>query len=269
MRLSQINYNSKRFPLGPVFFFYYTGIVIKTKGQQPLVAKLEPLALCDFRGGLAEWSNASGCKPVDGASPTAQGFESLTRRQNNYTPAEALTSPGPEPHSRSRTSPTTLVSGFWLRFSRRIAVTCHNCRIDCKKAGKRPDGQQRYRCAQCSKTFSEPKDFGLFGHKQVNEAASLLALRMICEGNSIRSTERITGLHRDSIMKLLTIAGQKCEALLATKIRNVPVADVQADEIWGFVGKKEGHKNPFGGDDMYLGGHPKPAIEGHFKTGQR
>ena len=39
-------------------------------------------------------------------------------------------------------------------------MTCHNCRIECRKAGKRPDGVQRYRCAQCSKTFSEPNDFG-------------------------------------------------------------------------------------------------------------
>jgi len=40
-------------------------------------------------------------------------------------------------------------------------------------------------------------------------------------------------------MKLLVKAGEKCEALLADKIRNVPVTDVQCDEIWTFVGKKE------------------------------
>lgn len=66
----------------------------KTKGQQPLVAKQELLALCEFHGGLAERSNATDCKSVSGADTTAQGFESLTRRQNNYTPAEALTSTG-------------------------------------------------------------------------------------------------------------------------------------------------------------------------------
>ena len=38
---------------------------MKTKGQQPQVAKLELMAICCFRGGLAEWLNASGCKPVD------------------------------------------------------------------------------------------------------------------------------------------------------------------------------------------------------------
>jgi transposase-like protein/IS1 family transposase len=132
-------------------------------------------------------------------------------------------------------------------------VTCHNCRLEMTKHGKRRDGTPRYRCAQCGKTFSEPKRYGVIGHKQVDEDRALLALTLIVEGNSIRSAARITGLEKRTIIRLVVDAGQRCEALLATKIRNVPVSDVQADEIWGFVGKKEGHKNPFEGDDMYLG----------------
>src|SRR5207249_6010202 len=69
----------------------------------------------------------------------------------------------------------------------------------------------------------------------------------------IRSASRVTGLHRDTIMRLLVTAGERCEALRATTIRNVPVRDVQADELWGFCFKKEGHKNPFEGDNEYMG----------------
>jgi IS1 family transposase/transposase-like protein len=132
-------------------------------------------------------------------------------------------------------------------------MTCHNCRIDCAKAGKRPDGLQRFRCGQCGKTFSDRKDFGIIGHKQLDETKALLALKLIVEGNSVRSAERITGLHRDTIVRLILDAGQKCEALLTEKVHEIPVQDVQADEIWGFVAKKEAHKNPFEGDDMYMG----------------
>jgi IS1 family transposase len=55
-------------------------------------------------------------------------------------------------------------------------------------------------------------------------------------------------------MKLLVVAGERCERLLATKIRNVPVVDVQCDEIWTFCYKKEarcayGDRNfPYVGD---------------------
>ncbi|MDZ4803057.1 MAG: hypothetical protein SGI92_33275 [Bryobacteraceae bacterium] len=43
-------------------------------------------------------------------------------------------------------------------------------------------------------------------------------------------------------MKLLVKAGELCEALITEKIQNVPVADVQCDEIWSFVGKKESRR---------------------------
>ena len=130
-------------------------------------------------------------------------------------------------------------------------MTCHNCRIECAKSGKRPDGLQRYRCSQCGKTFSDHKDFGVIGHKQADEEASLLALHLIVEGNSIRSASRISGLDKKTIMKLVVMAGGRCEALMATRVKSVPVSDVQCDEIWSFVGKKEGHKHH--GDGPYLG----------------
>jgi transposase-like protein len=145
------------------------------------------------------------------------------------------------------------LSGFWLRVSRRFAVTCHNCRIEAAKAGRRRDGQQRYRCGTCGKTFSEAKDFGIFGHKQVDETSALLALTLIVEGNSVRSAQRISGVDKKTILKLIVNAGQKCEAGLATRVRGAPVNDVQADEIWGFVGKEEARKNPFKGDGVYVG----------------
>jgi transposase-like protein len=62
----------------------------------------------------------------------------------------------------------------------------------------------------------------------VDEATAIMALRLIVEGNSIRSASRLTRLHRDTIMKLIVSAGEKCEALLSTLVKNVPVRDVQA-----------------------------------------
>src|ERR1022692_3470628 len=84
---------------------------------------------------------------------------------------------------------------------------------------------------------------------QVKPDDAILALRLLLEGNSIRSTERVTGMDRNTIMKLLVIAGEKCEKVMGRLIVNVPVKDVQADEIWGYVGKKEAHKLPFEKDD--------------------
>lgn len=65
---------------------------------------------------------------------------------------------------------------------------------------------------------------------------------MLVEGNSIRSVERITGIHRDTIMKLLVAAGERCHIVLDTNVQNVPVKDVQCDEIWSFVRKKKARR---------------------------
>jgi IS1 family transposase len=61
----------------------------------------------------------------------------------------------------------------------------------------------------------------------------------LVEGNSIRSTERMTGVHRDTIMRLLVEVGTGCERLLDERMRNLTCRRIQADEIWAYVGKKQ------------------------------
>jgi IS1 family transposase len=61
----------------------------------------------------------------------------------------------------------------------------------------------------------------------------------LVEGNSIRSTERMTGVHRDTIMRLLVEVGTGCADLMDEKMRELPCRRVQVDEIWSYVGKKQ------------------------------
>jgi hypothetical protein len=69
-------------------------------------------------------------------------------------------------------------------------------------------------------------------------------LTQLVEGSSIRSTERITRTHRDTIMSLLVSAGEKCEAFLDERMRNLPSDHWQIDEIWTFCRKKEARLTP-------------------------
>ena len=64
-------------------------------------------------------------------------------------------------------------------------------------------------------------------------------LKMLVEGCSIRSIERLTEVHRDTILKLLVLAGERCEKLMGHLIVNVPVRFVQADEVWQYLYCKE------------------------------
>jgi IS1 family transposase len=68
---------------------------------------------------------------------------------------------------------------------------------------------------------------------------AVLCLRLLLEGNSVRAVERITGIHRDTILSLLETVGQRAMFYWETKMQNLPAMDVECDEIWGFVLCKE------------------------------
>jgi len=70
----------------------------------------------------------------------------------------------------------------------------------------------------------------------MNEKVTVVSA--LTEGNSIRSIERMTGIHRDTICRLTVSVGTRCAALLDSKLRNLRCRYLQADEIWCFVGKK-------------------------------
>jgi transposase-like protein/IS1 family transposase len=117
-------------------------------------------------------------------------------------------------------------------------MECPICQGQTRRFGKNRNGSQRYRCDACRHTFTDattrPQD-----KRRIDPAQLVLCLRMLLEGNSIRSTERLTGVYRNTIIAAMVEAGQKCQAFMARTLANLPVNDIQADEIWGFIGCKE------------------------------
>ncbi len=106
-----------------------------------------------------------------------------------------------------------------------------------KRHGRDRHGNQRLRCKLCGKTWVESRR--LLGDMRIPLDRAVFCLRLLLEGNSIRSVERLTYTHRDTIMKLVVLVGERCQAFMEKAIHKTPVNDVQADEIWGFVGCKK------------------------------
>src|SRR5438309_739121 len=63
----------------------------------------------------------------------------------------------------------------------------------------------------------------------------------LVEGLSIRSVERMTGVHRDTIMRLAVRVGTACEKALDATLRGLTCEHVELDEIWCYVAKKQRH----------------------------
>ena len=153
-------------------------------------------------------------------------------------------------------------------------MTCHSCRIDTVKAGRQKDGSQRYKCQQCGKRYTEAKS-RLFGDEsRVPETQALMVLRCLLEGNSVRSTARLCDVEPKTVLHLLNLASERCERLLGDKLRNVPVKNVQADEIWSFIGCKEKarrqeHDPSFGDCYCFVAIDPDSKLILNFALGKR
>ena len=75
----------------------------------------------------------------------------------------------------------------------------------------------------------------------LNTDRQIAIIAALAEGSSIRAIERMTGVHRDTIMRLGVKVGQACTKLMDETMRDLPCTRLEMDEIWGFVGKKEKH----------------------------
>lgn len=117
-------------------------------------------------------------------------------------------------------------------------MLCPTCQNEARKFGKDRDGNQRFQCLACKKTFSDRPARPL-GDMRIDLDKALVCLHHLVEGVSIRATMRLTGTNRNTILDLLALMGERSEKLLLGKIKNLPVVDVQCDEVWGFVQMKE------------------------------
>ncbi|MDT4968387.1 MAG: hypothetical protein QOJ64_3124 [Acidobacteriota bacterium] len=131
-------------------------------------------------------------------------------------------------------------------------MNCPTCDKPAKRFGKDRKGNQRFRCLTCGKTFQEPKVKTL-DNMTLAEGKALSVLQHLVEGCSVRSTERLTGVHRDTILSLLTVAGRKCEALMEERIKGLSVREVQCDEQWQYIAMKNKTKLKQGLKDETIG----------------
>ena len=106
-------------------------------------------------------------------------------------------------------------------------MTCLKCQHQtCKRFGYFGKRRvQRWRWQSCKVTFREPQLASPLGTIGTSTDAAARALQCLLEGCSIRSTERLTGLNRNTIMRLLIVAGEAAKA--KRQLQGVPNAAPQ------------------------------------------
>lgn len=102
-----------------------------------------------------------------------------------------------------------------------------------------------------------------------------MVIKGLVEGSSIRSIERMTGVHRDTIMRLMVGVGNTCEKIMDTTMRNLTCKDIEVDEVWSFVGKKQRHvtmnddPNEVGDFYTFIALDSKSKLIPAYKVGKR
>jgi transposase-like protein len=153
-------------------------------------------------------------------------------------------------------------------------MTCHACSAERKRSGRHRNGLQRFKCHQCKRTFTETHQRPL-DEMRLPMAKAEMILKMLCEGVSVRSIERLTEVHRDTILRLLALAGQRCEKLLGERIRNVPVTpggrwfeSGHGHTSTALLGRYQRDEASDGESRSIIGNMPSGMIQSSFTDGR-
>jgi IS1 family transposase len=74
---------------------------------------------------------------------------------------------------------------------------------------------------------------------QLTTAKRVQVVAALVEGNSLRSTVRMAGVHRTTVQNLLADLGAACGEYQDRHFTNLPCRRLECDEIWAFVGAKD------------------------------
>jgi len=107
----------------------------------------------------------------------------------------------------------------------------------------------------------------------LNREKQVRIISALAEDSSIRAIERMTGVHRDTIMRLGIRVGHGCCRILDRLMRNLTCDYLQLDEVWGFIGKKQKNVKPgevgVGDAWTFIAIDAKSKAVPSFKVGKR
>jgi hypothetical protein len=99
------------------------------------------------------------------------------------------------------------------------------------------------RCRTCTKTFSENRGTPLFKLRLPYEKLKQV-LTSLVRGGSIRGTADTVGVNKNTVERMVKIAGKHMKEFNDFMLRNLRMSQAQCDEFWTFIGSKKGRAMP-------------------------
>src|SRR6266550_7841237 len=97
----------------------------------------------------------------------------------------------------------------------------------------------------------------------------------LVEGASVRSIERMTGVHRDTVLRLMVRVAGACARYSDETLRDLPCQRIEVDEIWAYVAKKQRNVEPWdnpqlvGDQYTFVALDPETKLIPSWRVGKR
>lgn len=114
-------------------------------------------------------------------------------------------------------------------------------------------GKRRiFQCRLCETTFSETRDTVFFDLRTPEERV-MMALKMLLVKVALTDIGFVLGVTEETVLEWLRRAAQKVYEINAHLLRELPVTQVQLDEMWSFIRRKHAQRAGPDGESTDLG----------------
>jgi hypothetical protein len=104
------------------------------------------------------------------------------------------------------------------------------------KYGKNKDKDLLY-CRTCGKRFASTRATAFFG-LHLSDDKIVQIIHHAAEGVGVRATSRLLDINKNTVNRVILRAGEHCEIVLSNLLRSLKLKEVQLDELWAFVKKR-------------------------------
>ena len=111
-------------------------------------------------------------------------------------------------------------------------------------------GKRRiFRCHTCETPFSETRET-VFFDLRTSEDKVMMALKMLLVRVDLAGISFVLGVTAETVLAWLRRAAHQAEAINHHLLRNLPVTQVQLDEMWNFIGRKHAQETDAAGESL-------------------
>jgi hypothetical protein len=106
-------------------------------------------------------------------------------------------------------------------------------------------------CSKCERPFSETRDTVFFDLRTPEEKV-MMALKMLLVKVALSDISFVLGVPEETVLEWLRRAAQKAHEINVHVLRDLPVTQVQLDEMWNFIWRKQAQQAEPDGESTEL-----------------